>query len=101
MAEALDAAGRDWRIGFSSDNIGAIHAAVRSGLGVTAVERSLIPAGVQVLDQAEGLPPLPPVHLCLKLNRASTSPVLDALADEIRSSLAPVPLRRERQAHHV
>lgn len=101
MAEALDAAGRDWRIGFSSDNIGAIHAAVRSGLGVSAVERSLVPAGVQVLAQAEGLPLLAPVHLCLKLNRNSTSPVLDALASEIRSSLAPAPLRHERHAHHV
>jgi DNA-binding transcriptional LysR family regulator len=101
MAEALDAAGRGWRIGFSSDNIGAIHAAVRSGLGVSAVERSLVPAGVRILDQAAGLPPLAPVHLCLKLNQASASPVLDALADEIRSSLAPAPLRQERRAHHV
>ncbi|KRE16344.1 hypothetical protein ASE66_11445 [Bosea sp. Root483D1] len=100
MAEALDAAGRDWRIGFSSDNIGAIHAAVRSGMGVSAVERSLAPAGVRILGQAEGLPPLAPVHLCLKLNRASTSPVLDALADEIRIGLAPAPLRYEPQAHH-
>lgn len=101
MAEALDAAGRDWRIGFSSDNIGAIHAAVRSGLGISAVERSLVPAGVRILDQAEGLPRLAPVHLCLKLNRDSTSPVLAALADEIRIGLAPAPLRYEPQAHHV
>ncbi|MGX1785646.1 LysR substrate-binding domain-containing protein [Bosea sp. NPDC055332] len=100
MAEALDAAGCDWRIAFSSDNIGAIHAAVRSGLGVSAVERSLVPAGVRILDQAEGLPPLAPVHLCLKLNRDSASPVLDALADEIRISLAPARLLYEAQAHH-
>jgi len=90
MAEALDAAGRDWRIAFSSDNIGAIHAAVRSGMGVTAVERNLVPAGVQVLDQAEALPALDSVHLCLKLNPDSASPALDALANEIRSSLSTV-----------
>lgn len=102
MAEALDAAGRDWRIGFSSDNIGAIHAAVRSGMGVSAVEHNLVPAGVRVLDRAEGLPPLAPVHLCLKLNRGSTSSVRDALAGEIRIGLAPLPLRYEAQAvHHV
>lgn len=101
MAEALDAAGRDWRIAFSSDNIGAIHAAVRSGLGVTAVERSLVPAGAQILNQAEGLPPLAPVHLCLKLNPERASPALDALADEIRIGLSPAPLQYERQAHHV
>lgn len=101
MAEALDASGCDWRVAFSSDNIGAIHGAVRSGMGVSAVERSLVPAGVRILDQAEGLPLLAPVHLCLKLNRANASPVLDALADEIRSSLAPAPLRHERHAHHV
>lgn len=101
MAEALDAAGRDWRIGFSSDNIGAIHAAVRSGLGVSAAERSLVPAGVRILDQAEGLPLLAPVHLCLKLNRDRASPVLDALADEIRIELSPTPFRYEPQADHV
>lgn len=101
MAEALDAAGHDWRVGFSSDNIGAIHAAVRSGMGISAVERSLVPVGVRILNQAEGLPLLTPVHLCLKLNRHSASPILDALADEIRSSLAPAPLRHERHAHHV
>lgn len=100
MMEALDAAGCNWRIGFSSDNIGAIHAAVRSGMGVSAVERSLVPAGVRILDRAVGLPPLAPVHLCLKLNRTSTSPVLDALADEIRIGLAPAPLRYQPQAHH-
>ena len=107
MAEALDAAGRDWRIAFSSDNIGAIHAAIRSGLGVTAVERSLVPAGVQVLSDAESLPALDPVHLCLKLNPDSASPALDALAREIRSSLsaspAPAVPRHDRQPqlHHV
>ncbi|CAD5246886.1 conserved hypothetical protein [Bosea sp. 62] len=101
MAEALDAAGRDWRIGFSSDNIGAIHAAVRSGLGVSAVERSLVPAGVRILDQSEGLPPLAPVHLCLKLNRDSASPILAGLAGEIRIGLSPAPFRYEPQAHHV
>jgi len=91
MAEALDAAGHDWRIAFSSDNIGAIHAAVRSGMGVTAVEHSLVPVGVQVLDQTEALPALDPVHLCLKLNPGSASPALDALANEIRNSLSAVP----------
>jgi len=107
MAEALDAAGRDWRIAFSSDNIGAIHAAVRSGMGVTAVERNLVPAGVQVLDQAEALPALDPVHLCLKLNPDSASPALDALTTEIRSSLSASPSpalpRHDRQPrlHHV
>lgn len=88
MAEALDSAGRDWRIAFSSDNIGAIHAAVRSGMAVSAVERSLVPAGVEVLDQTEALPALDPVHLCLKLNPDSGSPALDALACEMRSSLS-------------
>ncbi|WP_066471933.1 LysR substrate-binding domain-containing protein [Bosea sp. WAO] len=101
MMDALDAAGRDWRVGFSSDNIGAIHVAVRSGMGISAVERSLVPAGVRILDQAEGLPRLASVHLCLKLNRNSASPVLDALADEIRVGLSPAPLRYEPQAHHV
>jgi DNA-binding transcriptional LysR family regulator len=58
MTEALDACAKPWSVAFESDNIGAIHAAVRSGLAVTAVEEALIPDGVAVLGQAAGLPAL-------------------------------------------
>jgi DNA-binding transcriptional LysR family regulator len=87
MAHALDRSNLDWRVAFSSNNIGAIHAAVRSGIAITAVERSLVPDGVQMLGQADGLPKLHRVNIVLKANPGRLSPALDALAREIRLGL--------------
>lgn len=88
MADALAAVDLDWRIAFSSDNIGAIHATVRSGMAITAVEESLVPSDVRRLGRAEGFPELAPVSLALMITPANTAPALDALADEIRAGLS-------------
>lgn len=90
MTEALDARGRPWTIAFESDNIGAIHAAIRSGLAVTAVEEALIPDGVAVLGSAAGLPALRPVKLCLTTGPEPLRSAVEALAHHIRAGLAPI-----------
>ena len=87
MADALDRSDLEWRVAFSSDNIGAIHAAVRSGIAVTAVERSLVPDGVRTLGQADSLPELHRVNIVLRANPRRLSPALDALAREVRLGL--------------
>lgn len=88
MTEALRSAGRDWTVVFESDNIGAIHAAVRSGLAVTAVEEALIPDGVVVLESATWLPELSPIRLCLKSRPKPLRPAVAALEHHIRTRLA-------------
>lgn len=90
MTEALDARGQPWIVAFESDNIGAIHAAVRSGLAVTAVEEALIPDGVAVLGPAAGLPALRAVKLCLTTGPEPLRPAVEALARHIRAGLAPI-----------
>lgn len=101
MADALNRSALAWRVAFSSDNIAAIHAAVRSGIAVTAVERNLVPAGVRVSQRGDGLPALGQISLMLRTNPKSTSPAVAALGDEIRRGLAvagPLPARPRRQA---
>lgn len=91
MIEALERLDLEWQFAFSSDNIRAIHQAVQSGLAITAVERSLIPDGVRELGTADGLPELGKVTLGLKVSRKAHSAALDALADDIRATLAADP----------
>jgi DNA-binding transcriptional LysR family regulator len=86
MIDVLRRHGRDWRIAFSSDNIGAIHAAIRSGLAVSAVEGGLIPTGTHEVTGG-GLPALGKIKIVLRRNRHSTSPLIDALAAEITARL--------------
>jgi DNA-binding transcriptional LysR family regulator len=90
MTEALNARGRGWTVAFESDNVGAIHAAVRSGLAITAVEQALIPDGVAVLGSATGLPTLPSVKLCLRAKARPLRPAVEALMRHIRAGLAPI-----------
>lgn len=86
MIDVLKRHGRDWRIVFSSDNIGAIHSAIRSGLAVSAVERGLIPPGTREMT-GSGLPAPGNIKIVLRRNHRSTSPLIDALAAEITTRL--------------
>lgn len=59
--EALDRAHIAWRIAYLSLNLGAIRAAVRAGLGITARNIEMLTPDLRVLGEAEGLPRLPDV----------------------------------------
>lgn len=86
MIDVLKRHGRDWRIAFSSDYIGAIHSAIRSGLAVSAVERGLIPPGTHEVTGG-GLPAPGHIKIVLRRNPRSTSPLIAALAAEIMARL--------------
>lgn len=86
MTDVLRRHYRDWRIVFSSDNIGAIHSAIRSGLAVSAVERGLIPPGTHEVT-GNGLPALGNIKILLRRNHRHTSPLVEALAAEILAHL--------------
>ncbi len=57
--DALDAAGRAWRIAYSSTSLAGVQAAVLTGLAVGLLPQSTLLKGMIVLGEAEGLPPLP------------------------------------------
>lgn len=66
--EALDTAQIPWRIAYLALNLGAIKAAVRAGLGITARNIEMLTPDFRVLGEAEGLPRLPHVtfHLYMR-----------------------------------
>ena len=57
--DALDGAGVDWRVAFTSPSQQGLRAAVLAGLAVTALPQSDLEPGMVVVDGQHGLPPLP------------------------------------------
>ena len=86
--EALTIAGRKYRVLYQSPNAAAIAAAVLAGLAVSVLAESALRPGMRVLGEAEGFPHLPPCEIGLvrSWNRPA-SPIVDALAEHIVSSL--------------
>ncbi|OYX12176.1 MAG: LysR family transcriptional regulator [Rhizobiales bacterium 32-66-8] len=79
--------GRGHRVLYSSPNIGAVAAAVLSGLAVSVFPESALRPGMRVLGPADGYPPLPPCDIGLLRNRHEPSALADALALHIIQGL--------------
>ncbi|GAO12288.1 LysR family transcriptional regulator [Streptomyces lydicamycinicus] len=83
--EALERAGREWRITCTSGSLNGLIAATRAGLGVMAHTRGMIPPGLVTIQPRAGLPELGGVDFVLvygQRDRAARGPA-DALADAI------------------
>ncbi|MFG1948104.1 LysR substrate-binding domain-containing protein [Nonomuraea sp. NPDC048826] len=79
LLEALDQAGRHWRVTFESTGLAGVHAAVRAGLGVSAFLPANVSTDLMVVP-APILPPLPDIELGL-VRRPGTQgdPLVDAV----------------------
>ncbi|MDY7114909.1 LysR substrate-binding domain-containing protein [Halomonas sp. SSL-5] len=87
---ALAAAGRDWRVAYTSQSMAGLAPLVQAGLAIVVVTRSMLGPQLRALDESSGLPALPAVELAL--HRAARRPTEPArrLAELIREALAPV-----------
>lgn len=84
--DALEAAGRRWRIACTVRDIGAVLAATRAGLGVTVFAHSLIPGDLQKVEGRLGLPALGGCDFRLLANPAAPKAVVESLTASIRSA---------------
>ncbi|WP_027517376.1 LysR substrate-binding domain-containing protein [Bradyrhizobium sp. WSM1417] len=86
-AEALDAAGRPWRLAFVSRTLAAVEAIAAEGLAITVVKAGTLPPRLHVLSERDGLPPLPAadirLHCARNLSRAGA-----LLADYLRRGIS-------------
>lgn len=73
MTRALDLIGRPWRIVFSSPGITGVQNAVRAGLGVSAMTRRTLTAGMQVLGDVDGFPPMADIRVGLHYKHSQLS----------------------------
>lgn len=68
---ALSARRRAWRVVYNSSSLAGQIAAVESGLAVAVLTRCSVPPGLQVLQEAHGLPPLPAMQVAVYRSRAA------------------------------
>lgn len=80
---ALDSIGRSHRIAYTSANLSAIHAAVSSGLAVTAIAESSNVKALRRLGPDDGFPSLPMISITLVRLSHSGSEASALLADHI------------------
>lgn len=87
---ALEGAGIASRLFLMSTNYAAIAPVVRSGQAVTVLPLAVTEAATQrVLGPESGLPPLPAVRLGLLRRTSGRSDAAAALAEAVRTSMAP------------
>ena len=86
--EALTDAGRKYRVLYQSANATATAAAVLAGLALSVLAESALRPGMRVLGEADGFPRLPACQIGLVRSWSRpASPIVDALAEHIVSSL--------------
>lgn len=83
----LQAAGRPFRILYTSSNSTAVSAAVLAGLAISVLPESGLRPGMRVLGPSDGFPALAPCRIGLLRNRHEVSPLADALAHHIVQGL--------------
>jgi len=85
--ERLEAAGRPYRVLYTSWNAGAISAAVLAGLAVSVFPESALRPGMRVIGDGDGFPALPVIDIGLLRNPHEPSALADALAAHIVQGL--------------
>ncbi|WP_246520019.1 LysR substrate-binding domain-containing protein [Ancylobacter lacus] len=87
VVDALGEAGRAYRCVCSSGSLIGVTAVVEAGLAVVALAACSVPPGLVVIGEAEGLPPLRPLEMCLLRNPASEQPATLRLEEFLRRAL--------------
>jgi DNA-binding transcriptional LysR family regulator len=88
--QALEKAGRRSRITCTVRGVNGVLAAVRAGLGITVMARTLMPSDLVELPASSGLPKLPHLDLVLLTNRLAPAEPAKALTSAILASGAPL-----------
>jgi DNA-binding transcriptional LysR family regulator len=84
--EALEQINRPFHVAYMSPSIAGILAAVRSGLAVAPVARSVAGEEVQIIGPEDEFPVLPVADVCLYGKGSLTNPLVANLATHVRKS---------------
>lgn len=71
--EALDRAGRPWRVAYTCGSLAGSLAAVRAGLGMTVLPKEMVPCGLHIID-GKPLPDLKDTEIALLQNEHLSVP---------------------------
>lgn len=92
--DALKEVNRDYRVLFTSFSATAISAAVLSGVAVSVLPECALRAGMRVLGERDGFPPLPDCRIGLMRGRTSQPELVEALARHVAESLDNISVQR-------
>jgi len=95
---ALKRIGRRFRTVYMADSLVAQLAAVQAGMAVGIVSDVIVPPGIRVLGERDGMPPLPDFAIALAISPHANKPVADALGRHIADSFAQEAAVRARAA---
>lgn len=90
MLEALDGAGRRWRLVYSGPGISGLQNAVQNGLCVTALTQATLLPGMRPLTEEEGFPRLEPLRIGLFYKHPRLTAAGLHLVSELVASLESV-----------
>ncbi|AOR70758.1 LysR family transcriptional regulator [Burkholderia stabilis] len=85
--DALDRAGRDYRVAYASSSLAGLIALVRSGQAFAVMTQTAVPSDLAIVNGDPRLPPLPAVGITLKFDRKRPSHLTAAFAEHIRLTL--------------
>jgi DNA-binding transcriptional LysR family regulator len=92
MFTTLDAARQDWATACTVTSLMGVQAAVAGGLGITALGRSFIQDGMQILEPPDHWPPLPMTEIVVlgddTAERSLVQPLLTFLVEGMKSPSA-------------
>jgi DNA-binding transcriptional LysR family regulator len=95
MTAALRAEGRDWRIAYTTPEIGGLQRAVSAGIGVTALTRKTLLPDMRALSARDGFPALESIRIGLfyKHQRLSGAGLMlvDSLISRMDEAAEPAP----------
>ncbi|MCC5900687.1 MAG: LysR family transcriptional regulator [Halomonas sp.] len=86
--QALQAAGREWRVAYTSQSMAGLAPIVMAGLAVVVVTRSMLTPSLRPLDESSGMPALPVIELALHRAPHRPSEPARRLGELIREQLA-------------
>jgi len=84
---ALAEAGRPWHVVYTSQSPRGIGIAIEQGQSVGVTARRLVPPGWQVLDEAQGFPPIEPARLMFWRSTQCQALAVEALVDILTRQL--------------
>ena len=85
--QALEAAGRAYRLAYASSSLSGLVGMARSGQAVIVLTRTAVPDDLQILTPDQGFPELPSVGVTLAFDREAPTALTAAFAVHVRKFL--------------
>ena len=85
--QALEAAGRAYRLASASSSLSGLVGMARSGQAVIVLTRTAVPDDLQILTPSQGFPDLPSVGVTLAFDREAPTALTAAFAAHVRKFL--------------